>query len=53
MSDLDQAVLASAKKEYKDFEKVVSNEVEDKMKTYLGGFQQYLEKNAFKKDDEE
>ena len=48
---IDKAIVASAKKEYNDFEKVISKEVELKMKNYLGGFQQYLEKNAFKKED--
>jgi hypothetical protein len=51
MVDLNQAVLASAKKEYKDFEKIVASEVEERMKSTLGGFTEYLVKNHFKKED--
>lgn len=51
MGELDNAVLAGAKKEYKDFEKVISNEVEQRMKDTLGGFTEYLVKNHFKKED--
>lgn len=51
MAELDKAILAGAKKEYKDFEKVVSQEVEQKMKTVLGGFTDYLNRNHFKKED--
>lgn len=50
---LDKAILASAKKEYSDFAEVVNKEVESKMKSYLGGFTQYLEKTAFQSEKEE
>lgn len=49
---IDNAIIASAKKEYSDFNKEISTEVEDKMRHYLGGFTQYLEKNAFSKKEE-
>ena len=47
---IDSAIVAAAKKEYKDFEKDINTEVESKMKKYLSGFQQHLEKNAFNKE---
>lgn len=48
---LDKSISAAAKKEYKDFEKEIAPELEAKMKTYLSGFTEYLDKNAFTKED--
>lgn len=47
---LDQSIVAAAKKDYTEFEEIINKEIENKMKTYIGGFQDYLEKNAFTKD---
>lgn len=40
-----------AKKEYKDFEKVLNTEVESKLKSHLSGFTNYLEKTTFAKEE--
>ena len=50
-NELGQAIVAAANKEYKEFEKVASGAVEDKMKTHLTGFMSYLEKNQFKSEE--
>jgi hypothetical protein len=39
-----------AKKDYKEFEAVLTAEVESKMKDHLKGFTDYLEKNTFTKE---
>jgi hypothetical protein len=49
---LDQTFITMvAKKEYKDFEKVIAAELETKMKTHLTGFSNYIEKTTFQKQD--
>lgn len=45
------SIKAAAEKEYKDFESEIKPELEAKMKTYLSGFQDYLTKNAFQKEE--
>ena len=50
---LDQTLVTMvAKKDYKEFEEVLNSEVEAKMKTYLSGFTDYLEKNTFNTEQE-
>ena len=48
---INDTIVSAAKKDYKTFEKDIAVEVENKMKTYLSGFNSYLQKNAFKKED--
>jgi len=48
---LDASFLTQvAKKEYKAVEKIINKEVEQKMKTHLAGFTEYIEKTAFSKE---
>ena len=51
MSDKN-ILVSAAKKDYKTFEREIITKVEDKMKSYLSGFSQYLEKNAFTKKED-
>lgn len=48
---LGNSITAAAKKDYKEFEKAISGEFESKMKNYLSGFNDFLQKNAFKKEE--
>lgn len=50
---LHDSVSAAAKKEYKEFEKEVGAELETKLKTYLSNFQNFLDRTAFKKEEED
>ncbi len=55
MNELENAVIAAGKKEYKDFEKVLSKEVQTKiagkLKTYMDNFEKTIF-NKKEKDDE-
>lgn len=49
---LEDAITSAAKKEYSEFENEISASVEDKMKNYLSGFTDYLQKTAFEKSED-
>lgn len=48
----DKIVTMVAKKDYKSFESAINTEVEAKLKAHLSGFTNYLEKNAFQKEED-
>lgn len=48
---IQDSITSAAKKDYKEFEGKINKEVENKMKTYLSGFNDYLQKTAFDKKD--
>lgn len=48
---IQDSIVSVAKKDYKEFESHIAPELEAKMKEYLTGFNDYLQKNAFKKEE--
>lgn len=50
---IDKAIISATDKDFKGFEKSISKVLDDKMKTTVGGFVKYLEKNTFKSDKDE
>lgn len=49
----EKAISSASTKDYKEFEASLNTIVQDKMKTNLEGFVNYLEKNTFQKKEKE